>query len=118
MPASVKVHCINQYPAVYKTKGRNIIEAVKLSLDNEHIKQNGKGPGFRGKVLGTLGFSHNVKITKSPFTISVNNKPIEEEKEYQIVTDDYLQRGTSGCRKHQGKISYLVYSRSGAALFG
>ena len=81
-------------PAVYKTKGRNIIEAVKLSLDNEHIKQNGKGPGFRGKVLGTLSFSHNVKITKSPFTISVNNKPIEEEKEYQIVTDDYLQRGT------------------------
>ena len=81
-------------PTIYKTKGRNIIEAVKLSLDDEHIRQNCKGPGFRGKVLGTLGFSHNVKITKSPFTISVNNKPIEEEKEYQIVTDDYLQRGT------------------------
>ena len=81
-------------PAIYKLKGINIIEAVKLSLDKEHIRQSGSGPGFRGTVLGTLGFSHNVRITQNPFLITVNDETIEEEKEYTIVTDDYLQRGT------------------------
>ena len=81
-------------PAIYKLKGINIIEAVKLSLDKEHIRQSGRGPGFRGTVLGTLGFSHNVRITQNPFLITVNDETIEEEKEYTIVTDDYLQRGT------------------------
>lgn len=81
-------------PTAYNIKGKNIIEAIKLSLNNKHIHDPGRGPGFRGKVLGNLAFSSNVKIGTSPFLVTINGCALEEEKEYRIVTDDYLQRGT------------------------
>lgn len=81
-------------PTFYRLKGEKIIEAVKLSLDPDHIRTDGLGAGFRGKVLGTLGFSYNVKIRPDPFCIMVDDKEIQAQKEYRLVTDDYLQRGT------------------------
>ncbi len=81
-------------PTVYKIKGERILEAVKLSFDREAINGPGKGPGFRGHVLGTLSYSKNVRITKEPFSMNVNGIDLDPEKEYTIVTDDYLQRGT------------------------
>ena len=73
---------------------KNIVEAVKLSLDEEYIREDGKGPGFRGHVLGTLGFSSNVRISRTPFYMEIDGRRIEPDREYAIVTDDYLQRGT------------------------
>lgn len=81
-------------PTIYSITGDKIVEAVRLSFDAEHTADSGNGPGFRGKVLGTLGFSSNVRITKEPFSVTVDGAPIELQKEYVIVTDDYLQRGT------------------------
>lgn len=81
-------------PTIYSINGEKIIEAVKLSFDEEHIKSDGRGPGFRGTILGTLGFSSNVRISKNPFNIEVNGEPIDLNRKYKIVTDDYLQRGT------------------------
>lgn len=81
-------------PTMYAIKGKNIVEAVKLSLDEEYIREDGKGPGFRGHVLGTLGFSSNVRISRTPFYMEIDGRRIEPDREYAIVTDDYLQRGT------------------------
>lgn len=81
-------------PTWFHVSGQAIKEVVELSLDEEHIRQDGRGAGFRGYVLGTLGFSSNVKITKNPLTIMIDGQMLDEEKEYYIVSDDYLQRGT------------------------
>lgn len=79
-------------PTYYKLKGSAIIEAFCLSLDADHIAQSGRGPGFRGHVLGTLAFSHNVMIKEGE--LFLNGQCLDPEKEYTVVTDDYLQRGT------------------------
>lgn len=79
-------------PTMYSLKGEDILEAYRLSKIEEHIHQSGKGPGFRGMVLGTLSFSSNVQ--EKDGYLFVNGEKLEDKKVYSIVTDDYLQRGT------------------------
>ncbi len=81
-------------PTIFSISGKALKEAIELSFDEVHIRGNGRGPGFRGHVLGTLGFSSNVKIKKTPLVITIDGQPLEEEKEYRIISDDYLQRGS------------------------
>lgn len=81
-------------PTVYRIAGSAILEAAQLALDPEHIRQDGKGAGFRGRVLGTLGYSSNVQIQREPFAMFVDGQPVEPGRMYTLVTDDYLQRGT------------------------
>jgi len=90
--------------------GKQIIEAVKLSFDEQVIKQAGKGAGFRGDVLGTLGFSHNVKINAHTYEVFINDKKVENELRYVCVTDDYLQRGTGyHCLKVADQDAYFYH---------
>ncbi len=49
-------------PTTITVTGRQILDAVALSFNADHIRGDGRGPGFRGHVLGTLGFSSNVRI--------------------------------------------------------
>ncbi|RRD92389.1 bifunctional metallophosphatase/5'-nucleotidase [Clostridiales bacterium COT073_COT-073] len=81
-------------PTIYPILGKHIKTAVQLSFDAEHIRESGVGAGFRGRVLGTLGFSSNVEITQSPLQIYIDGQLLQEDKEYLLITDDYLQRGT------------------------
>lgn len=81
-------------PTIYNIKGQAIREALLLSLNDTHIRSSGKGAGFRGRVLGTLGVSQNVQVSEATSTITVNGSPLEDEKMYTIITDDYLQRGS------------------------
>ena len=81
-------------PTIYSLSGEKLLEAAKLSLDEAHIQQPGKGAGFRGTVLGCLGYSSNVEVHRAPFTMLVDGQPVEPGRVYTIVTDDYLQRGT------------------------
>lgn len=81
-------------PAIYALSGRQLLETVRCSLDDEHIRQSGRGPGFRGTVLGCLGFSSNVKLRREPLALELDGSPLEPDRVYTIVTDDYLQRGT------------------------
>lgn len=81
-------------PTSYNIEGKYIKKAIIQSLDDEFIRQPGNGGGFRGSVLGTLGFSNNVQISKDPFFVKINNEELDEKKLYRIATDDYLQRGT------------------------
>ena len=78
-------------PTVYELRGSDLLAAWQLSKDQEHIHQSGKGPGFRGQVLGTLGFSANVTFEDE--TMYVSGAKVLADKRYRVVADDYLQRG-------------------------
>lgn len=83
---------------VQGTRGKGAIrlmkQAVIHSLDGEFVRQSVKGPVVRGKVLGTLGFSHNVRIKRNPLTIWINGELLDESRTYVCMADDSLQRGT------------------------
>ncbi len=79
-------------PTRVVVNGKQIRDAIRLSKDSEYIHQSGKGPGFRGTVLGTLSFSQHVKINEEE--ILINGKALEDTCEYVVMMDDYLQRGT------------------------
>lgn len=81
-------------PTIYRISGEKLLEAAKLSLEEAHIRQSGRGAGFRGRILGCLGFSCNVALWREPFAMTIDGMAVEPERLYTIVTDDYLQRGT------------------------
>lgn len=81
-------------PTRFPVSGRQLKQAVIHSLDGEFVRQSVKGPGVRGKVLGTLGFSHNVRIKRNPLTIWINGELLDESRTYVCMADDSLQRGT------------------------
>lgn len=98
----IKVGAISEYtllncipspmnPCFVVLKGNAIKEAYQLSLRNEHVIQPGKAPGYRGKYIGTLAFSNNVEIKNN--VIYVNNQPLEDNKDYRVMTSSYLQKG-------------------------
>ncbi len=78
----------------FKVLGKDLIEAIKLSFNEDFCRQDGKGPGMRGHILGTLSFSYNVRIVKEPLSVFINGEPIDLNKEYIVMSDDYIQRGT------------------------
>lgn len=81
-------------PTVYTLPGEKLLKAIRRSLDDAYIRQSGQGSGFRGTVLGCLGFSSNVTLRRDPFAVEIDGKPLDPRKDYTIVTDDYLQRGS------------------------
>ena len=81
-------------PTIYTLPGEKLLEAIRQSLDDAYIRQSGQGSGFRGTVLGCLGFSSNVTLHRDPFAVEIYGMPLDTRKDYTIVTDDYLQRGS------------------------
>lgn len=81
-------------PTLMKITGQQFIDAIRLSFDEVHVLQNGRGPGFRGTHIGGLGVSANVRITKEPFEIRIDDELIDPKRVYTVMSDDYLQRGS------------------------
>ena len=81
-------------PTLMKITGQQFIDAIRLSFDEVHVLQNGRGPGFRGTHIGGLGVSANVRITKEPFEIRIDDELIDPVRVYTVMSDDYLQRGS------------------------
>ena len=81
-------------PTIYTLPGEKLLEAIRRFLDDAYIRQSGQGSGFRGTVLGCLGFSSNVTLHRDPFAVEIDGKSLDPRKDYTIVTDDYLQRGS------------------------
>lgn len=81
-------------PTIYAVSGEKLLAAMRLSLEEDHVRQSGQGSGFRGRVLGCLGYSCNVTVCREPFCVEIDGKSLEPGKNYTVVTDDYLQRGT------------------------
>lgn len=80
-------------PTKVMITGKQILKAIQLSQDDDYIHQSGRGPGFRGSVLGTLSFSHHVDWGGS--VVKINGVELQETQKYVVIMDDYLQRGTS-----------------------
>lgn len=83
-------------PTYVELTGKDIREALELSLNPEICLQDGIGAGFRGKYLGRLHIS-GAKIIhngKGIVSIELDNGEFKEDKVYRVVTSDYLQRGT------------------------
>lgn len=81
-------------PTLIQVYGYQIKQAISDSFNQDICLAHGKGPGFRGLFVGSIGVSHNVEIHQEPLTIKIDHKDIEEDKQYQVMTSDYLQRGT------------------------
>lgn len=81
-------------PTLIEVYGHQIIQAFQDSFNEELCLSEGRGPGFRGLFVGALSVSYNVRVHQSPFSITINDQPIDENKRYQVMTSDYLQRGS------------------------
>ncbi len=89
-------------PTYFELKGVDIRKSLEKSLVKEIQMQDGSGAGFRGKYLGNLAVSNNVKVYLNPesentckiISISIDDKPLDEEKWYSVASSDYLQRGS------------------------
>ncbi|WP_137789327.1 5'-nucleotidase C-terminal domain-containing protein [Bacillus sp. E(2018)] len=83
-------------PTSFEIQGKYIFEAVQQSLDVQHCLQDGRGPGFRGKYVGSLHLSgaevvyDGLKVVE----IRIGDEPLEEERWYSVASSDYLHRGS------------------------
>ncbi|WP_335872435.1 bifunctional metallophosphatase/5'-nucleotidase [Bacillus sp. 2205SS5-2] len=83
-------------PTSIEIKGKYIKAALQQSLDAQVCLADGKGPGFRGKFVGSLHIS-GAEIThdgRKVLEVFVGERPLEDEEWYTVATSDYLQRGS------------------------
>jgi hypothetical protein len=84
---------LNPTTVIYR--GSQIREALAASFDPAFLHQKPSGwEGFRGTELGALAVSWNVRVIRDPLQIWVDGKPLEDSREYTVITDDFLQRGS------------------------
>ncbi|WP_346887693.1 5'-nucleotidase C-terminal domain-containing protein [Clostridium sp. UBA1056] len=84
-------------PTYVEIQGQYILGAIKESLDGDIVLADGRGPGFRGKYVGRLHFSKNVKIKykgRKVLEVLINEEPLKMDKVYRVSTSDYLHRGS------------------------
>lgn len=83
-------------PTSFEIQGKFVREALEQSLDAQVCLADGRGPGFRGKFVGSLHVSgadilYDGKEIKEIF---IGDKPLEEDRYYTVATSDYLHRGS------------------------
>lgn len=89
-------------PTSIDLKGGDLLITLEKSLLKEYQLMDGKGAGFRGKLLGNIQVSHNLKVHFNPEekprhkikSVTINGHPLDLQRWYRIGTSDYLQRGT------------------------
>ena len=105
-------------PTTVWWRGRDIKKALLASFDMDFISKDGKGPGSRFTVLGTLSVSYNVRVEYSPAEVSgsqdqisiiINGKPLEEDRLYCVIADDYMYRGVVGYTMLKGSEKQEIY---------
>ena len=88
-------------PTLIRIKGKYLRTAIENSLLEEFQLHQTSGDGFRGKYIGNLQVSDNVKIkfTKIKDTnhriseFFINGTSLKDNSVYTITTSDHLQRG-------------------------
>ncbi|MFF2753214.1 bifunctional metallophosphatase/5'-nucleotidase [Psychrobacillus sp. NPDC058041] len=83
-------------PTSFEIQGKYIKEALEQSLDAQVCLADGRGPGFRGRFVGSLHIAgvevvHDGKHIRE---IYVNELLLEDETWYTVASSDYLQRGS------------------------
>ncbi len=82
-------------PTVLQWSGRQIMDAIQASFEEDVIQQcDRRWNGFRGTMLGALAVSWNVSVQKEPFAMTIDGVPVDPDRLYTVVTDDFLQRGS------------------------
>ena len=87
-------------PTYFELKGIDIRKSLEKSLIKEIQMQDGSGAGFRGKYLGNLAVSNNVRVYLNPemektcsiISVTINDESMDEGKWYSVASSDYLQR--------------------------
>lgn len=80
----------------FEVKGKDLKRAFEQSLDAQVCLAEGRGPGFRGKYVGSLHVSgveivHDGRVVHEVY---MDDKLLEDEMWYLVATSDYLQRGS------------------------
>lgn len=84
---------LNPTTVIYR--GSQIREALAASFDPAFLhRKPDRWEGFRGTELGALAVSWNVRVIRDPLQIWIDGMPLEDEREYTVITDDFLQRGS------------------------
>lgn len=83
-------------PTSFDIKGSDLLAAVEQSLDAQSCLADGRGPGFRGKFVGSLHLSgaevlHDGSRIEE---IRIQGEALEPERWYSVASSDYLQRGS------------------------
>jgi len=83
-------------PTLFKVSGKDLLEAFHQSLDIEKCLHLQKWAGFRGLFLGRLHVSNNVSIlnTDQELQVLIDQKPLDANQIYTIISDDFLLRGS------------------------
>lgn len=83
-------------PTSFEIKGSDLLTAAEQSLDAQSCLADGRGPGFRGKFVGSLHLSgaevlHDGSRIEE---IRIHGEALEPERWYSVASSDYLQRGS------------------------
>lgn len=89
-------------PTLIELKGSDLLITLEKSLLTKYQLMNGVGAGFRGKYLGNIQISNNVRVSFNPHKnplnkinyVKINNTLLDPQQWYSVGTSDYLQRGT------------------------
>lgn len=83
-------------PTSFEIQGKHLKQAIEESMDSQVCLADGKGPGFRGKFVGSLHLSgaEIIHDGKEGIRILIGNAPLEEDTWYSVASSDYLQRGS------------------------
>lgn len=103
-------------PTYFEIQGKCLRAAFEDSLDSDFCLMDGKGPGFRGKYLGRLHVSNNVRIQhngRKVIEVIINGEKLNDDKWYTVATSDYLQRGTgySSLKNNRNETYRVEYIR-------
>lgn len=79
-------------PSLLHLTGHQIKLAYQQSLDLDHCMKSGRGPGFRGTFIGALTFSQVIRVQDD--RILLNDQELEDDRIYEVMSSDYLQRGS------------------------
>ena len=105
-------------PTTVWWRGRDIKKALLASFDRDFISKEGKGPGSRFTVLGSLSVSYNVRVEYDPeagpgiddkLRVTVSGEPLEDDKLYCVIADDYMYRGVVGYTMLKGSEKPEIY---------
>lgn len=83
-------------PTSFEVQGKQLKDAFTQSLDAQSCLADGRGPGFRGKFVGSLHVSGATVLHdgRSVQDILINGEPMDDDRWYKVASSDYLQRGS------------------------
>ncbi|MCA1055644.1 5'-nucleotidase C-terminal domain-containing protein [Rossellomorea aquimaris] len=83
-------------PTSFEIQGKYIREAFEQSLDAGVCLNEGRGPGFRGRFVGSLHVSgaEVVHDGKRVLEVLIGGELLDEDRWYKAASSDYLQRGS------------------------